>query len=156
MKYYKARHLVFIIPIIFFAFAFIFFQTNEDVKRGSSEVSYVKIGSNIIKIDLAISREEQIRGLSGRKSLCPDCGLLFIFPQRQVRSFWMKNMNFPIDIIWIDGGKIVKIDKDLPPEGEFPEKSYSSVVPADIVLEVNAGYSDRHNIKEGDKAGINL
>jgi uncharacterized membrane protein (UPF0127 family) len=156
MKYYKARHLIFIIPILFLCVSFIFFQMNKNVKPSSSEGSFIKLGGEIIRVELALTREEQIQGLSDRESLCPDCGMLFIFPERQVRSFWMKNMLFSIDIVWIDNNKIVKIDRDLQPEGEKPEHNYSSIMPVDTVLELNAGYCDLHNIKEGDRVEKNL
>jgi uncharacterized protein len=156
MKYYKTKHLLFIIPILLAISAFILIQANEMISPINSEGSYVEIENRMIRVDLAITRDEQIQGLSDRAELCSDCGMLFLFPEKQVRSFWMKNMKFPIDIVWIDGDRIVKIDKNLPPEGEFPEISYNSLVGVDKVLELNAGYCDKHNIKIGSKINGNF
>ena len=151
MKYYQAKHLWFILPLLLASIGFVFLQVNRTVKPGQSESPIVKIGKNKIQVDLASTREEQTQGLSDRPYICDDCGMLFIFPEKQIRSFWMKNMLFPLDIIWIDGERIVKIHKNLPPEDENPSTSYSSNVPVDYVLELNAGYCDENGIKEGDK-----
>ncbi len=115
----------------------------------SLEKPYVKIKNNIIKVEIADDFEEQIKGLSNRDNLDDDSGMLFVFQDKQIRRFWMKNMRFPLDIIWIDDNKIVKIDKNLPPEGENPQNIYSSEIPVNYVLEVNGGYCDKHNIKVG-------
>ena len=77
--------------------------------------------------------------------------MLFVFPRKQIRSFWMKDMNFPLDIIWISDNKIIKIDKDLQPEGENPKNKYQTIQRVDKVLEVNSGFTDKYKIKAGDE-----
>lgn len=76
--------------------------------------------------------------------------MLFVFAEKDIKSFWMKDMNFPLDIIWLNGEKIVKISHNLPPEGRQPTNTYSSGVPVDYVLEVPAGFCDTNKIKEGN------
>ncbi|MCX6796303.1 MAG: DUF192 domain-containing protein, partial [Candidatus Falkowbacteria bacterium] len=95
--------------------------------------------------------KEWNRGLSYQKTLGENGGMLFIFPDYQVRSFWMKDMNFPLDIIWIKDDKIVKISANLAPEGNQPKNIYSSDEPVNYVLEVNAGFCGKNKIKIGEQ-----
>ena len=111
----------------------------------------VKINGHEITVEIADTPESQFQGLSGRKILCADCGMLFVFSDKKERTFVMRNMNFPLDIIFIDGVQIVKIDKNLPPEGAVPKNFYSSGVQVDFVLEVNGGLAGKNDIKVGDK-----
>jgi len=111
----------------------------------------VIINGKIIHVEIADHPDSQARGLSDRPFLPQDYGMLFIFPDKQIRTFWMLRMHFPLDIVWIDDNKITKIDKNLPPEGDMPQKHYSSDRPVNCVLEVNAGLADKHKIKRGDK-----
>jgi len=85
--------------------------------------------------------------------------MLFVFEQENIRqSFWMKDMNFAIDIIWISDEEIIQIDENIPPpDPGMPDselKSYLPNQPIDYVLEVNAGFSDENNIKIGDPVKI--
>jgi len=115
---------------------------------------YVEINNNVINVEIADEPCEQAVGLSGRESLGKNQGMLFAFSDRKNRSFWMKNMNFPLDIIWIDGDKIIKIHNNLPPEGDKPNNNYFSGSPVDYALEVNANYAAEHKIKVGDVVKI--
>ncbi len=117
----------------------------------------IKINDHEITVETADTPEEQYRGLSNQESLCENCGMLFIFNDKSERTFVMREMNFPLDIIFIDGdplageaGKIVKIYKNLPPEGAEPKNVYKSGEPVDYVLEVNGGFSDKNGIGVGD------
>jgi len=115
-----------------------------------SPKNYVQIKNNIIAVEIADSPASQARGLSNRPSLSENQGMLFIFPDRQTRIFWMKKMLFPLDIIWLDGNRIVKISANLPAEGLAPAKIYSSDTPVNYVLEVNAGWAKRAGVKVGE------
>ncbi len=113
--------------------------------------------SKKFKVEIADTPDLRYQGLSNREGLCEDCGMLFKFDNKKVRTFVMRNMNFPIDIIWIDddrrnGGasKIIGISKNLPPEGADYKNFYKSDGPANYVLEINAGLSDKYNFKAGD------
>lgn len=112
----------------------------------------IQIGKSDFVAELATTLPEQVKGLSGRSSMRDDQGLLFVYKDSDVRTFWMKDMNFPIDIIMCDeGGKVVQIFKDLPiPKGiVFSLPKYTSDSPFKYALEVNAGASD--DIQEGDR-----
>lgn len=115
----------------------------------------VVIGSTKIYVTVADSEEERKQGLSGKAELGETEGMLFVFETKDVYpGFWMRGMLFPIDIIWINDGKVSKIDKDLavPAEGtpDSELKVYYPDKPVDYVLEVNAGFSDKNDIQVGD------
>lgn len=105
-----------------------------------------------IKVDLADSPEEIVQGLSGREIMSEDSGMLFVFSKAQKQTFWMKDMLFPLDFIWIFNNKIVQIDKNIPPPTitKFP-KIIRSSIPIDRVLEVNSGFVEKHGINVGDE-----
>lgn len=125
-------------------------MTNKPEAKLSPDKT-VKINGQEIKVEIADTQELQYQGLSFRKNLCADCGMLFKFSEKSEKIFVMRNMKFGIDIIFIDADKIIKIYKDLKPEGSNPKNFYNSSAPVDYVLEVSAGYADSHNIKIGDK-----
>lgn len=108
-----------------------------------------------LTVELARTPEEQVRGLSGRKSLRPGHGMLFVYERTQPVSIWMKDMRFPLDILWIRAGRIVAIEKDAPPLAPVgPERVYTAT--ADLVLEVPAGFTDRQKIRVGDGVQVTL
>jgi len=112
--------------------------------------SLVTIKDQTVQAELATTPAQMYQGLSGRPALCPACAMLFNFSDSAERQFVMRNMAFPLDIIFISYGHIIKIDANLPPDGAGPEIVYDSGAPADQVLEVNAGYAAAHGIKVGD------
>jgi uncharacterized membrane protein (UPF0127 family) len=79
--------------------------------------------------------------------------MLFVYPDRAPRTYWMKGMRFPIDIVWIDAGRVRGVERNVPvPHGRLP--LYRSGGPADHVLEVPAGWARRHGTKAGDRVSI--
>ena len=105
-----------------------------------------------------MAEEERKIGLSRRKKLEEDGGMLFIFESENVfPSFWMKDMLIAIDIIWINDGEVVKIDKNVEPE---PGKNTAELTlyypdkPIDYVLEVVSGFSDKNGVNIGDKFSL--
>lgn len=106
-----------------------------------------------IATGLADTPSKRVQGLSGRKNLAKDTGLLFIFEKPSRDGFWMKDMNFPIDIIWFDQDqKVVTIKKNATPES-YPEVFYPTAESL-YVLEVPAGFVSGHNVVEGDFASF--
>ena len=119
----------------------------------------VKIGEKAILVELADTQETRNKGLSGRDGLGEDQGMLFVFETQDVSpAFWMKDMKFSIDIIWINDGKVVLISKEVPaPAADTPDRSLPLYTPesvVDYVLEVSAGSSDKNGISVGD--GVDL
>ena len=123
------------------------------VNGKKAEFKEIQINNNIFQVEIADTMMSQTKGLSGRESLDEDEGMLFVFQKHAKRSFWMINMNFYLDIIWIKDGIIVGIAKNTVPLKLNNEKAeiYYSPEPVDMVLEINSGLSDKLNIKIGDK-----
>lgn len=115
------------------------------MERGS-----LKIGGIDISVDIARNAVERERGLSGRPSLEDGQGMLFVFPKPGRYAFWMKDMRFPIDIVWLRRGVIAAIAHDVPPpsRGRQPETRMPEVE-VDAVLEVPAGYAAAHGFGPG-------
>lgn len=115
----------------------------------------IKVGNSVVEIEIADTLDKRTKGLSGRNSLDQKSGMLFIFDSKNILPvFWMKGMLFPLDFIWVVGGKIVKIDKNVPNPApgvaDADLQTYASDVPVDYVLEVNGGFVDKNSIKVGD------
>lgn len=109
-------------------------------------------------VDIADSDEERQKGLSGRKSLAINEGLLFIFPNKDIYSFWMKDMLISLDIIWIDESTIVYFVQNASvPNYKADTNNIPTYVPeakANKVLEVAAGTISDLNIQIGDNVEI--
>lgn len=121
----------------------------EPSKFGNA-ISEIKINGEKFSTEIVSTSEKMALGLSGRESLCQNCAMLFIFKKAGEHSFWMKDMQFDLDIIWISGDEIANISKNVSHMRGSVEIVRSDV-PIDKVLEVNAGMSDRLNLKMGDK-----
>lgn len=105
-----------------------------------------RLGDVLINLEVADTPAERALGLSGRASLAPDQGMMFVFPNAGQWGIWMKDMKFPLDIIWLDEQKeIVHIEENVLPE-TYP-KVFTPLVPAKYVLEVNAGFVKSQGIK---------
>ncbi len=103
-----------------------------------------------IKLEIASSPVKQYQGLSDRVELCSECGMIFPYQTAEVRTFVMRRMNFPLDIVWINNNKVVGISENLSPEQTGPYKPYASLVPVDTVLEINAGQAKKYNLRIGE------
>jgi uncharacterized protein len=152
-----------IILVIFAGVVFYQFRSNSNTRTGGAAQSTNKnatarINNKTFKLEIADTPAAQQKGLSGRDSLAQDQGMLFVFDKADYYSFWMKNMKFPIDIIFIRGDKIVSISKNAvaPKSADASLPIYKPEAPVDKVLEINSGLSDKHNIKKGDKVEIKL
>ena len=109
----------------------------------------IRINGIDLLVDIADEPNEQAQGLSGKDKMAENKGMLFIFPQPLVASFWMKDMRFALDMLWIDANSIiVGITKNISPD-TFP-KTFQPPSPIKYVLEVNSGWSDRNKIKIRD------
>ena len=100
-------------------------------------------------VELALTPEQQERGLMFRKSMAPDAGMLFVFDRAEQQVFWMKNTLIPLDMIFIAAdGRIVNIHERAVPGSLDP---IPSAGPVRGVLEVNGGTASRLGIKPGDR-----
>lgn len=127
------------------------FLTNVFLKTPSAT-----IGKQSFSLSLAKKPKELEKGLSERKSLASNEGMLFVFDKPDYYSFWMKNMKFPIDMIFIKKNRIVTIYQDVQSPKSKDETSpiFKPEEPADMVLEINAGLSKKYNIKKGDEVKL--
>lgn len=119
----------------------------------------VSINGIDIFVTTAKTRVEREKGLSGVSELETNTGMLFVFDDKtKPQVFWMKDTVISLDLIWIEGGKIIKIDKNLPtpspgtPDSKLPV--YTAGRPVDYVLEVEGGFSDTNSFKIGDQVSI--
>ncbi len=126
-----------------------------DIPADESGAAIVSIGNATYSVDLAISPEERQQGLSGREQMGLDAGMLFVFEGERPLAFWMKEMHFPLDIIWIDAEcRLLDVAADVPtppPNANSEEiPRVQSPSPARYVLEVNAGEAARNWLIPGD------
>lgn len=138
----------FIIILILFS-AFILYSFN---KSAAAPKSKVIIDNHTYSVELATTAAQQQQGLSGRTSLPQNQGMLFIFQTANRYPFWMKDMKFPLDMIFMNNGKIVAIFNNVPvPKGTNPNlPTYTPASPANQVLEINAGQAKKYKFKNGD------
>lgn len=116
-----------------------------------------KIDGHSFKLLIAKTEKERQTGLSKYKSLPQDEAMVFIFDKSGNYSFWMKDMKFPIDIIFTNEGKIVTIYNNIPNPKNSSENLpiYSPTQSTNKVLEINAGLSKKYNFKVGEKVEFN-
>ncbi len=142
--------ITFLMLVIFFVILFIIAQLLPFSKRPVTLISGKKEVSVIAEIaDNPISLA---KGLMFRESLSEKEGMLFVFSGDEPRTFWMMNTLIPLDILFISSDmKIVDIKENFEPCKTFDCEKYTSKAPAKYVLEVNTGFSKKHNIKTGDR-----
>ncbi len=118
----------------------------------------VLINDAKIKVEIADTQDKRSKGLGGREAIASDEGMLFVFDRTDRYPFWMKNLSFALDFIWINGEKIVEVTENVPPPASGTPDSaltiFSSTTVVDKVLEVGAGTIKRLNIKVGDSAKL--
>lgn len=110
-----------------------------------------QINNQTFKVEVAKTETERQMGLSGKESLSSDQGMLFVFDNPDYHSFWMKDMKFPIDIIYLSGEKVVTVVENAEPPISSNENLviYQPEEKADRVLEVSAGTVRKHKITKG-------
>lgn len=109
----------------------------------------MKIGEQNVKASIAQSWPDRIKGLSDTPYLPEDVVKIFVFDSSGYHSIWMKDMNYSIDIVWVDeDSKIVHIERDASPES-YPAM-FVTETPAKYVIETISGFADKYGIKVGD------
>lgn len=130
---------------------------SENLILKSSKPTAV-IRNQVFNIEIAKTQKAKETGLAKYNSIPQNFGMLFPFGKEGYNAFWMKNMKFPIDIIFIKNGKIIKIYKDVPPP-QTPDSQLPIYKPGDVsdtVLEINSGLSDKYGFENGDSVKIGL
>lgn len=162
MKYKKTGFLIFLFILIFLG-GFCIVKEESDKTTTSNEnlvatkknglalykEGTVKINENTFLVLIADTPDKRALGLSGRENLASGQGMLFVFDELGDYPFWMKDMNFPIDILWINGDyKIVHILENVVPE-TYPN-TFASPEKSLYVLELPTGTVAEKAIKKGD------
>lgn len=137
-------------------------QTQQLFQKQDTEASLVaqdtatmrvRIGNSSLNVEVADTDAERVQGLSGRVALAENAGMLFIFDAPALYNFWMPNMSFPIDIIWInESRRIIGFEKNAAPlEVGKDAVFYSPPSPIKYALEANAGFVEKNNITAGQQ-----
>lgn len=127
-----------------------FFYLNKKNKKETfyNNEKEATLGKCALELEIVDTEESRKKGLSDRDSLCAGCGMLFSFDKEGNYYFWMKDMRFPIDILWLRNGEVVDINQNV---NHKSKSVYSTGEKADKVLELNANDVERCEIRIGDK-----
>lgn len=127
---------------------------------GSMKKGKVTIHDKTFSVEIAQTNVQKEKGLSKRSSLSEDRGMLFLFDTADYLRFWMKDMKFPIDILFIKDDKIVTIylnaQNPQSTEENLNPPLYTPTEPSNKVLELKAGTVEKYGIKQGDSVQISL
>ncbi len=139
---------------VVFSLGFLCSVLAASVRADELPTKTLQIRDQRISVEVAETAAQKMRGLSERDALAPNCGMLFPYAKADYYAFWMKGMRFRLDILWIRDLRIVDLRTNVPtPRGETLI-SYRPRTPADQVLEVEAGYAERHGWTIGDLVTI--
>ena len=123
------------------------------VAQSPLQTAAITVGGVPLTVELAYLPADRSRGLGNREGLAPGTGMLFLFEEPAPRSFWMRGMQFCIDIVWIEDGVIQGAAESVCPEpagtADADLTSYVSPVPVSYVLEVPAGWLDAYGLGAG-------
>lgn len=143
-----------VILIVLFFLSLLLLYIVAYPRASSSTIRATDVGTTLtdgtteVAIEVATTSEAHMRGLSGRASLASKQGMLFVFDHDDIYPFWMPDMHFAIDMIWIAEDKhIVFIKKNATPES-YPEL-FTPTAKARYVLEVASGEAEKMGWKEG-------
>ncbi len=150
-----------IVAILVGGIAFGFYRTIPPIDTSATEtmatstITTVTIGQATVQVEVEDTDASREQGLSGRGSLPEGNGMLFVFDTPGNYGFWMKDMNFSLDMLFIDAaGTIVTIAPNASPAGYHlnPPQVFGPAAPVLYVLEVPAGFASAHGIAVGQKA----
>lgn len=147
MRFLTSQKIIAILFVLIITFIILTVKISNSETNGSQFIVF--IDNNAIFVEIANDQNSRAKGLSERTFLQSNQGMLFIFPEPGIYSFWMKDMNFALDIIWLDENKkIIGIEENVPPlENSAKPKFYLPPEPVKYVLEVNAGLIEKYNIQ---------
>lgn len=113
----------------------------------------VSVAGNTVFVHVADTPAARSQGLSGTERLPANQGMLFVFPRDGYYSFWMKDMRYALDILWLsESGIVLHVERNVTPDS-YPD-TYSSPMPARSVLELPAGFVDEHGVLLGARVTI--
>lgn len=109
------------------------------------------IDNNVFNTEVVFFEWDKNKGLGDRKELKENKGMFFFYFNKDIKYFWMKDMQFPIDILWVNGNKIVNISENVPIYTNEEITRMNSVYPIDKVIELKAGTVSKYGIKINDE-----
>lgn len=122
----------------------------EAPEKGQLDSLCTAIGTGCFTLERVTTDQTRQKGLSDRLQLADDSGMLFVFEKPAGYCFWMKDMKFSIDMIWLNDAKeVVKVESNVSPE-TYP-KSFCPETPSRYVIELNAGQADKVGLSTGTK-----
>ncbi|MDO8566013.1 MAG: DUF192 domain-containing protein [Candidatus Moranbacteria bacterium] len=127
-----------------FIFSSILWKLVPSFKYGAIPAS-LELRGDRFTLEVAVTEKEREKGLGGRESLCTSCAMLFVFEKPGRYAFWMKDMRFPIDIVWLLKDRVVFVAGEVSPDFSG---LLDPVVAADQVVELNAGVAKNINVGE--------
>ena len=130
--------LIILLPIFLLAIEFFQHLNNPKLK-----IKKIQIGSETITAEIADTAFAQKRGLMYRENLEENQGMLFPFEKADYHAIWMKNMQFSLDILWIKDERVVYLREFVTLDNG--EKIYTPPMKVDQVLEIPAGWMEKHN-----------
>lgn len=135
----------------FFLFVSLISFSSQSIFADTSTPHHAKlhINNQTLNVEVVSSDFDRMKGLGNRKELAKDTGMLFIFDSEDIHGIWMRDMQFPIDILWLDKNMQVIAMKENVSQWTYPLMFYPNK-PAKYVLEINAGAAKRYDIKVGD------
>ncbi len=146
----SALNLVAVLLVIGLVGATLFVNRPKDCLGGYRDDMTIKAGSYSLIAERADTDQSRQTGLSGHECIPEKTGMLFVFEKADLHGIWMKDMNFPIDILWIDSTKkIIHIEENVDPN-TYPKVFYPPT-PASYVLEVASGEVERAGLKLSDQ-----
>jgi len=156
MKKILLAYAVLLISIALLALVKYNVNLSSVIPFAKKNTATVAINNHNFDLILAKSDKEKQKGLSGTKSLEKNKGMLFVFEKADNYSFWMKDMLFPIDIIYINDNKVVDLIKNAPIVKDGKNLIiYKPSEKAKYILEINAGLLEEYGIKKGTKVEFN-
>ncbi len=145
---------IFFFSIIIALVVILFTFWRSKIKQSDkSDLKKAYVGKDLVWVKIARTDQERKQGLSGVEKLAENEGMLFILPEKQIPNFWMKEMNFALDFVWIANNKVVDISENVP--APAPNSSSDKIarvqpkMPVDMVLEINTGWVKKHKVKIG-------
>lgn len=143
----KRKRYLLVIFLILLAVICVYFLLRADTTQSPGH--QLKMGSTMITLEYADTEAERVQGLSNRENLDKNTAMLFVFPKKDEVCMWMKDMNFSIDMVWLDQAKkVTKIEKDVSPE-TYPQAFCEDNTK--YVLELNTGVSEQSHLQVGQR-----
>jgi len=158
----RTRLILGIVVVVLVAFvglmSFNFLMSKLHSPSMSKTKSSAVINGHLFSITIAKTEKEKEIGLSNTSTLAKDQGMIFIFDKPDYYAFWMRNMKYPLDIIYISKGKIVSIAENVknPNNPSIPLPVYRPSQVVDTVLEINGGLSESYHFTPGSNVSVSL